>query len=218
MGFLEPERYFSRISHIDVQRDLLDLGLRHVLLDIDNTILARDTHAVPRDVAVWLGKARTAGIDFCLVSNNWHESVLELAAELELPIVAKAMKPLPHGFVLGMRKLKAKSANTVVIGDQLSTDIVGAHVVGLVAYMLQPLAEQDLRHTLVLRNIERAILGDREPEPAPACWDEPGSHVLAPGCDSACTVGFADAAVASGADFRCRGAATCGVSRGKGVE
>ena len=128
------------------------------------------------------------------------------------------MKPLPHGFVLGMRKLKAKSANTVVIGDQLSTDIVGAHVVGLVAYMLQPLAEQDLRHTLVLRNIERAILGDREPEPAPACWDEPGSHVLAPGCDSACTVGFADAAVASGADFRCRGAATCGVSRGKGVE
>ena len=108
MGFLEPERYFSRISYIDVQRDLLDLGLRHALLDIDNTILARDTHAVPRDVAVWLGKARTAGVDFCLVSNNWHESVLELAAELELPIVAKAMKPLPHGFVLGMRKLKAK--------------------------------------------------------------------------------------------------------------
>lgn len=32
--------------------------------------------------------------------------------------------------------------------------------------MLQPLVEQDLPHTLLLRNVERAILGDRKPEPA----------------------------------------------------
>lgn len=175
MGFFEPERYFSRISHIDVKKDLLDRGFRHVLLDIDNTILSRETHAIPRDVAVWLADARTAGVEFCLVSNNWHDSVLELAGKLDLPIVAKAMKPLPHGFVLGMRKLGAKTASTVVIGDQLSTDIAGAHLVGISAYMLQPLAEQDLRHTLVLRGIERALLGDCEPEPAPAFWDEPAA-------------------------------------------
>ena len=32
--------------------------------------------------------------------------------------------------------------------------------------MLQPLVEQDLPHTLLQRNVERAILGDRKPEPA----------------------------------------------------
>ncbi len=106
----------------------------------------------------------------------------------------------------------------MVVGDQLSTDIVGAHVVGLVAYMLQPLAEQDLRHTLVLRNIERAILGDREPEPAPACWDESGSHRLARGCDWACLVGSAAALGGQEPVFRCKGAATCGVSGERGVE
>ena len=44
--------------------------------------------------------------------------------------------------------------------------MLGAHLTGMKAYMLQPLVEQDLPHTLLLRNVERAILGDRKPEPA----------------------------------------------------
>ena len=72
MAYLQPERYFSRISHINIKRDLLDCGFRFVLLDIDNTILSRATHDVPRDVGLWLAQARDAGVQFCLVSNNWH--------------------------------------------------------------------------------------------------------------------------------------------------
>lgn len=138
------------------------------MLDIDNTILSRATHDVPRDVSVWLAEARTAGVAFCLVSNNWHKSVFELAARLDLPIVAKACKPLPHGFIMGMSRLGANRKNTVAIGDQLMTDVLGAHLLGMRAYMLQPLVEQDLKHTLVMRNLERAILGEIQPEPAPA--------------------------------------------------
>ncbi len=164
MGFLNPERYFSRISHIDIERDLLNLGLTHVLLDIDNTILTRDTHEVPRDVAAWMACARTAGVEFCLVSNNWHASVHDLAASLELPIVGKACKPLPHGFFLGMRKLGATRKDAVMVGDQMTTDVLGAHLAGLPAYMLQPLVKQDLPHTLLIRNFERVVLNGRVPE------------------------------------------------------
>lgn len=166
MALLTPDRYFSRITSIDIQADLVDRGLTHVLLDIDNTIRARDTHSVPRDVGMWLGRARTAGVEFCLVSNNWHADVHQFAGELEMPLVAKAMKPLPFAFLAGMRKAGGTRRDTVVIGDQLATDVLGAHAAGLPAYMLQPLVEQDLPHTLLLRNVERAILGDRVPEPA----------------------------------------------------
>ena len=95
MSYLQPERYFSRISHINIERDLLACGFRYVLLDIDNTILSRATHDVPRDVGLWLAQARDAGVQFCLVSNNWHKNVHELANRLSMPIIAKAMKPLP---------------------------------------------------------------------------------------------------------------------------
>lgn len=166
MSFVEPERYFSRISMIDIQKDILDAGFTHVLLDIDNTILTRDTHEVPRDVSFWLSKARSAGLTFCLVSNNWHEGVYDLARRLDLPIVAKAVKPLPPAFLVALRKIGAKRKTTVMIGDQLITDVLGAHFLGMTAYMLQPLVEQDLKHTLLLRNVERAFMGDREPEGA----------------------------------------------------
>lgn len=161
MSFFEPDRYFSRISKIDINNDLLARGYRNVLLDIDNTILTRDTREVPRDVALWLTKAREAGVAICLVSNNWHRNIYDFAKKLEFPIVAKAMKPLPPALLIALSKLDAKRSETVMIGDQLLTDVVGAHCVGMAAYMLAPLVEQDLPHTLLLRNLERAILGDR---------------------------------------------------------
>lgn len=166
MALLTPDRYFSRITDIDIEGDLLGRGYRAVLLDIDNTIRARDTGQVPRDVGLWLGRARTAGVAFCLVSNNWHSDVYQFAGELELPIVAKAMKPVPAAFFAALAKIGAPRAEAVVVGDQLTTDVLGAHLAGLPAYLLQPLVKQDLAHTLVLRNVERAILGDRKPEPA----------------------------------------------------
>lgn len=170
MSLLEPDKYFSRISHIDVRRDLLSCGFSRVLLDMDNTILARDTRTVPRDVGLWLARARNAGIRFCLVSNSWQDDVFGIAAELDLPIVVRSMKPLPQGYLLGMRKLGSRRSDTVMVGDQIATDVLGAHLVGMKAYMVQPLVEQDLPHTLMLRNVERVILGDRVPEPVtPAC-------------------------------------------------
>ncbi len=185
MAFLEPDRYFARISRIDIDRDLLALGYRNVLLDVDNTILTRDTHEVPRDVGFWLAKARDAGISFCLVSNNWHEGVYQLANRLSLPIVAKAVKPLPPAFLMALSKLGAKRAETVVVGDQLVTDVMGAHFLGMKAYLLAPLVEQDLPHTLLLRNFERAVMGERQPEGAasashnavPCEEDEAESHI-----------------------------------------
>lgn len=164
MPFLEPDRYFSRISRIDVERDILAKGYSHVLLDIDNTILTRDTHEVPRDIGLWLAKARDAGIRFCLLSNNWHQGVHELAAQLELPIVSHAVKPLPPAYLMALSKLGAKRKNTLVIGDQLITDVIGAHILGMKAYMVLPLVEKDLKHTLLLRNLERAFIGHLQPE------------------------------------------------------
>ena len=167
MSYLQPERYFSRISHINIERDLLACGFRYVLLDIDNTILSRATHDVPRDVGLWLAQARDAGIQFCLVSNNWHKNVHELANRLSMPIIAKAMKPLPVALFAACSMLGAKRSETVMVGDQLSTDVLAAHNAGMSAYLLAPLAEQDLRHTKYVRMVEQAILGGAVPEGVP---------------------------------------------------
>ena len=169
MALFQPDRYFSRTSAINVEADILGRGFTHVLLDIDNTVLSRADHQVPKDVRTWLARVRNAGVKMCFLSNNWHGNVFELAAELDLPIVAKACKPLPHGFVMAGRKIGGMRKNTLMIGDQLSTDVVGAHIAGIKAYLVCPLVEEDLKHTMFVRSIERAFISDKEPEGASAC-------------------------------------------------
>lgn len=172
MSFFQPDRYFSRITSIDVQRDLLDAGLDCVLLDVDNTVRSRADGCVPRDVRQWIARARDVGIRFCLLSNNWHSSIYDFAEEVGLPIVAKACKPLPFGYMRALHKVGAKRSHAVVIGDQLLTDVIGAHIVGMEAFMVLPLAEVDLKHTLMLRGVERGLMGSREPEPSPVALCE----------------------------------------------
>ena len=167
MAFHQPDRYFSRVSAIDVDADLRAPGFKHLIMDVDNTILTRDDHTVPPDVQAWLDRVCESGLDICLLSNNFHEGVLHLADRLGPPIVARAVKPLPHGFLMARSKLQGTRADTVVVGDQLITDVLGAHFLGMTAYMVCPLVEADLKHTLLLRNVERVLMGDRVPEAPP---------------------------------------------------
>lgn len=164
MALFDPDRYFARVTRISVRDDIIDEGFSHVLIDMDNTLVSRATGEMPRDVGVWLGQLRSSGLQVCLLSNNWHAKPYEFAAEYDLPVVAKACKPLPHGFLIARQRIGARSATTVVIGDQLSTDVVGAHMLGMKAYLVCPLAEQDVMSTLIMRNFERAMLGNRVPE------------------------------------------------------
>jgi HAD superfamily phosphatase (TIGR01668 family) len=167
MGLFEPDRYFSSLTRIDVDWDLARLGLTHVFLDVDNTIRRRDNDEVPRAVRVWLAKAREKGISLCLLSNNFHDDIYDLACQLDLPVVAKAMKPLPFGFRRAMKMLGATSVSSVMVGDQLFTDIVGAHVVGMKAFLVRPLVDVDLKHTMVMRRIERSLLREKIPQADP---------------------------------------------------
>ncbi len=168
MALMQPDRYFSRVSAIDPRFDITLPGYETVLLDVDNTLLTRDEHLVPTDVSAWLAKLKQADIPVCLLSNNWHASVLHLADELDLPIVAKALKPLPMGFLAACRRMGTAPRATLMIGDQLSTDVLGAHLMGMGAYLVCPLVEEDLLHTRLARVLERALIADREPEGAPA--------------------------------------------------
>ncbi len=169
MSLFEPDRYFSRISAIDIRVDLVAQGVAAVLLDVDNTIRSRADNSVPKDVRLWLEKLRAENIKACLLTNNFHANVFDLAKELDLPIVAKALKPLPKGYVRAAKLLGVNRRDTVMIGDQISTDIVGAHLVGMRAFLVCPLVEEDLRHTVVLRGIERIFIARRKPEGANVC-------------------------------------------------
>jgi predicted HAD superfamily phosphohydrolase YqeG len=83
--------------------------------------------------------------------------VAAVAAQLDVPAVANALKPLPFGFLRAVRLLGTPRRATVVIGDQLFTDVLGAKLLGVRAVLTEPLVPVDFPLTRVLRLLERLI-------------------------------------------------------------
>jgi HAD superfamily phosphatase (TIGR01668 family) len=163
MPFLTPDDYLSSVTRIDPER-LVAQGFRIVLLDIDNTLVPRDTHLLPEDVARWVARLKERGLRVCLLSNNWHRTVFGYAEELGLPLVYKAMKPLPFAYLRALRAVGWKRGEKVVcVGDQIVTDVWGAHLLGHHVILVEPQATTDLWYTLLFRRFERLLMRNRPP-------------------------------------------------------
>ena len=164
MSVLSPEHFYRRVT--DIELDALGTaGIRALLIDIDNTILPRDTGELTDDVRTWIGDLKSRDFRICLVSNNWHDHVKNIADSLGVEMVPKALKPLPFGFRRASKLLDMPAKAIAVIGDQIFTDILGGNLAGMTTVLVLPLSESDLPHTLMLRRIEHRIMAGRSPLP-----------------------------------------------------
>lgn len=162
-GLLSPDAYCSSVHGVDLA-DLRSRGICALLIDLDNTLLPRDTNVVPDELKVWARDLRDAGFSVCLVSNNWHERVKHVADELGFDLVDKALKPLPFAFRRALDRAGARPGEAAVIGDQLFTDVLGGNALGMYTVLVEPLSRTDLPHTLFLRMLEARILAGRTPQ------------------------------------------------------
>lgn len=164
MGLLAPDQYLKDVHAIDLD-ELASSGIDTLLVDLDNTLLPRDTNEVPDSLKSWARELKVRGFRVCLVSNNWHERVKAVADELGFDLVAKAIKPLPFAFLIALRRLGSTRKTAAVVGDQLFTDVLGGNSLGMRTVMVEPLSETDLPHTLALRKVERFVMAGRKPLP-----------------------------------------------------
>lgn len=157
MELLTPDLKVQRVEDIS-PRFLLNRGITALLLDIDNTLVSRATGAISPEVHAWIEELKHSDIDCCLISNNWHRDAYNYAELLGLPVVAKAMKPLPAAYIKALVTIGAHRASTAVVGDQLFTDILGARLCVLPCILVEPLSETDLWYTKIFRRFEDRLL------------------------------------------------------------
>ena len=152
-----PDAYAPGIAQISLDQ-LSEAGVEGIIVDLDNTLVAYRQSALAPEVVTWVAEALRRGFRVALVSNNFEERVAAVGSLLGVPTVSSALKPLPTGFLRALRLLGTSRRQTVVVGDQLLTDVVGAKLVGLRAILTEPISEQGFITTRMLRVVERAVL------------------------------------------------------------
>lgn len=157
MSLIKPTARLHAISDISVDA-LKAKGVRCVLFDRDNTVIPRDTKTAPAEVLSWFDAVRTANIKVCMVSNNFHTAEIEQsAAELGCPVVHHAMKPFPFAVRRAMQLMDASPAETILVGDQVFTDVMAGNSAGIRTILVDPQSTTDLWYTHIFRVFEAAV-------------------------------------------------------------
>lgn len=137
---LRPDALFLRVE--DISPDWLAArGIRAVLLDLDNTLTAWRSDEIPESKRRWVEELKKR-FGVCLVSNTVFGGRLRrIGQSLGIPVVGRwglGRKPGTGGLRDAMRLLGAKPEETVIIGDQVFTDIAAGKRAGVMTIWVKP--------------------------------------------------------------------------------
>ena len=115
-------------------------GITLMLADLDNTIVSYSA-AVPTDeVRAWKDALKRSGIDLFILSNSRKPARARSFAEaLAVPFIGHAGKPKAASFHRAMAEMGRTPAQTVMVGDQIFTDVLGAKNAGLPVLLVRPI-------------------------------------------------------------------------------
>lgn len=152
-----PNQHVKSIFEIEPEQ-LKEKGIKGIITDLDNTLVEWDRpRATPR-VVEWFEKMKRHNIKITIVSNNAQERVKAFSEPLEIPFLYRAKKPLSYAFLQAAKQMGLKKEETVVIGDQLLTDIFGGNRSGFKTILVVPVSQTDGLATKFNRFVERRLM------------------------------------------------------------
>jgi HAD superfamily phosphatase (TIGR01668 family) len=152
-----PNEHVKSILDIKPE-DLKEKGIKGIITDLDNTLVEWDRPNATPQLIKWFNQMKKHNILVTIVSNNKEARVKAFSDPLQIPFIFRAKKPLGPAFNKALSQMGIKKEETVVIGDQLLTDVLGGNRSGFHTILVVPVAQTDGLATKFNRFVERRIL------------------------------------------------------------
>ena len=138
---LTPTYMFGH--YYEITPDFLQsIGVRALLIDIDNTLAPYEQPEPDDRIRAWFKALQDNGIRAALVSNNHHPRVEQFNRTLGLTAFWDSGKPKKKTLLLAMKTLGVSKDETAMLGDQLLTDAYAGKHIGLVAIIVPPIQDK----------------------------------------------------------------------------
>ncbi|MFO7628149.1 MAG: YqeG family HAD IIIA-type phosphatase [Prochlorococcaceae cyanobacterium] len=121
---------------------LLERGIRALVLDVDRTLLPRRQSHLPDLAELWLVQAR-AQLPIHLLSNNpSRRRIGAVADHMQLPFTTSAGKPRRSALRRVVNDLGLPMNQVALAGDRLFTDVLAGNRLGLYTVLVKPIDAQ----------------------------------------------------------------------------
>ena len=138
--YFYPDIKYNNVLEIDIVK-LKEKGIRYAILDIDNTLVPYTSPTPDEKALEFLKRLEENEIKFAFLSNNNHNRIDIFNKNIGAPALSNGAKPLLKGIRKIMREIDAKTHNTVMIGDQVFTDVCCGKRAGVYTVLVDPIIE-----------------------------------------------------------------------------
>lgn len=151
-----PSATSKNIYEIDPQF-FIDIGIKNLIIDLDNTLDCYKSDTPNEEAKELIKKLLDKKLNLIIISNNTKKRVSKYAKELGINYISSACKPFRFKIKKYLKKNNLVYNQTILIGDQLLTDIKVANKLKIKSIFVEKLVESDQLTTRFNRFFEKRI-------------------------------------------------------------
>ena len=156
-SYLIPDYMFGTFVEV-TPAFLQSIGVRALLIDIDNTLAPYEQPDPDERILDWFSELEKNGIRTALVSNNHAPRVERFNKSLGLIAYPDSGKPGRKTLERAMKELGVTHTETAMLGDQLLTDCFAGKHIGLRAIIVPPIKDRTNLFFRSKRFLERPFI------------------------------------------------------------
>ena len=156
-NYLTPDYMFATFDAV-TPAFLQSIGVRALLIDIDNTLAPYEEPDPNERVLAWFAELEKNGIKAALVSNNHAPRVERFNKSLGLIAYPDSGKPGRKTLERAMKELGVTHTETAMLGDQILTDCFAGKHIGLCAIIVPPIKDKTNLFFRFKRLVERPFI------------------------------------------------------------
>ena len=156
-ALMTPDYMFDTFADVTPEF-LTELGIKALLIDIDNTLAPYEQDEPDERIIAWFAALREHGIKASLVSNNHPPRVELFNKDLGLDAYPDSGKPKSGTLIKAMEKMGSTPENTAGLGDQLLTDTLAAHRLDIISIIVPPIKDRTSAFFKAKRILERPYI------------------------------------------------------------
>lgn len=139
--YLKPDVILNHLHDLDAN-ELKKKGISYLVFDVDDTLtLHNDNHIDPETVA-HIKKLTDGPIKQIFIASNSRRDLNSVAEKIDATVIRSTIlsrKPLARHYRKILKEIDKPAGQIAMIGDRLSTDILGGNLAGMTTILVTPL-------------------------------------------------------------------------------
>ena len=125
MSSLTKAFWDSKLPIYDIpHKEIINKGIRCLLLDVDGTLLNRNSNVIPLKVKTWIMESKYLFKLYLISNNPSKKRISSIGKQLGISYKFKALKPSKKITLEIINKMNESNNSIAIIGDRIFTDII----------------------------------------------------------------------------------------------